>query len=61
MIFLILILSGCESKKYTIKIVNDNGEILSSVLVNEGDNIENVDDPIKDGYICRVVKRWGIL
>lgn len=51
MIFLILILSGCESKKYTIKIVNDNGEILSSVLVNEGDNIENVDDPIKDGYI----------
>lgn len=51
MIFLILIISGCESKKYTIKIVNDNGEILSSVLVNEGDNIENVDDPIKDGYI----------
>lgn len=51
MIFLILILSGCESKKYTIKIVNDNGEILSSVLVNEGDNIENVDDPVKDGYI----------
>lgn len=51
MIFLILILSGCGSKKYTIKIVNDNGEILSSVLVNEGDNIENVEDPVKDGYI----------
>lgn len=51
MIFLILIISGCESKKYTIKIVNDNGEILSSVLVNEGDNIENVEDPVKDGYI----------
>lgn len=46
-----LLLCGCEGKKYTIKIVNDNGEILSSVMVNEGDNIDNVKEPIKDGYI----------
>ena len=40
---MLLLLSGCASKKYTIKIVNNNGELLSSFEVASGGNINNID------------------
>ena len=46
LILIILLLSGCASRKYTIRIVNNNGELLSSFEVASGENINNIDDKI---------------
>lgn len=50
-ILLVMLLAGCKSKEYTVKIVNSNGELLSSVKVTKGNNITNIAKPEMDGYI----------
>ena len=49
-LIVLLLISGC-SKKYTVTIVNSNGELLDTITISKGDNLSNVDKPEKDGYI----------
>ena len=58
---MLLLLSGCASKKYTIKIVNNNGELLSSFEVASGGNINNIDEPSMDGYIFVSLLKDGLI
>ena len=50
-ILLILCLTGCTSKKYTITFDTDGGTLMDSVEVIKGETIENIDPPVKEGYL----------
>ena len=51
-IFLLLILlTGCKGKEYTVTFNTDGGSLLESVAVESGDTIENIIPPKKDGYV----------
>ena len=49
-IILILCLTSCKSKTYTVTFVDDSEE-LAKIEVKEGDNLVNIDTPTKEGYI----------
>jgi len=49
--YIILFLSGCESKKYTINFDSQGGTTIDSIEVLKGDTIKNVSPPQKEGYI----------
>ena len=61
LIIMLLLLSGCASSKYTIRIVNNNGELLSSFEVASGGNINNIDEPSMDGYIFVSLLKDGVI
>ena len=50
-LLLCLVLTGCTSKKYTITFDTLGGEFLESITLEEGETIENVTSPKKDGYL----------
>lgn len=52
-VLFIILLTGCKSRTYTIRVINDTGEVMSSVIINEGDTIgsKHILVPEKDGYI----------
>lgn len=52
-IFLIicLILTGCNEKTYTITFNTEGGNIMDSITIKEGDTIENITPPTKEGYL----------
>lgn len=49
----IILLTGCKDRTYTVRIINDTGEVMSSVIINEGDTIgsKHILVPEKEGYI----------
>lgn len=47
---IVLLLTSCKTKTYTVTFVDDNKE-LSNIVVKKGDNIEEIDVPEKEGYI----------
>lgn len=49
-IIIILLLTSCKNKMYTVTFVSDNN-VLASVEVNKGANIKDLNTPNKDGYI----------
>ena len=51
MLLLCLILTGCTTKTYTITFDTSGGELMQSIILEEGDTIENVSLPKKDGYL----------
>ena len=46
-----LMLTGCKEKTYTVTFDTDGGSILSSISVEEGQTIEGIDKPTKEGYL----------
>lgn len=40
-----------DNRKYTVKIVSQDGELLQEITVKKGENISKVLEPEKDGYI----------
>lgn len=52
-VLFIILLTGCKSRTYTIRVINDMGEVMSSVIINEGDTIgsKHILVPEKEGYI----------
>lgn len=50
-LLLCLTLTGCTSKTYTITFDTLGGEFLESITLEEGETIENVTSPKKDGYL----------
>ena len=49
-LLLLLLITGCKYKKYTVTFVDDNTE-LSSIIVKYGTNLANIGTPKKEGYI----------
>ena len=50
LILVLLCLSACSDKTYTVTFM-DNEEEINKIVVKEGDNIANVKKPTKDGYL----------
>lgn len=50
-ILLILILTGCKEKTYTVTFDTLGGNLLESIILNEGETLEDIENPVKDGYL----------
>lgn len=50
-VLLILLLTGCSNKTYTVNFDTNGGEIMESITVNKGDNIKDIKVPVKEGYL----------
>lgn len=50
-LLLLLILTGCKEKKYTVSFDTLGGNILESITLNEGETIEDISTPEKEGYL----------
>lgn len=50
-ILLCLIITGCGKKQYTITFDTQGGSAVNSVILNKGDTINDVENPIKEGYL----------
>lgn len=51
LLLLFLILTGCKEKTYTITFDTTGGNTMDAIIVKEGDSIENIDKPTKEGYL----------
>lgn len=53
LIFLLLIifLTGCKDKTYTIKFDTLGGSVMENITINEGDILEEITPPTKEGYL----------
>lgn len=50
-IIIVLLLTGCKSKTYSVTFINEDGTKLSSINIEKGKNIEDIELPEKEGYI----------
>lgn len=50
-LLLLLILTGCKEKTYTVTFDTQGGNTLENIVVNEGESIENIKSPEKEGYL----------
>ena len=50
-VLLLLVLTGCGDKTYTITFDTLGGSVIKSVILKEGDTIDDIDKPTKDGYL----------
>ena len=50
-LMLLLVLTGCKEKTYTVTFDTLGGNILESITLNKGDIIDNIEKPIKEGYL----------
>ena len=52
-IFLLLILSisGCSNKTYTVTFNTDGGSHIEDIHLSKGETLENIDLPTKEGYL----------
>ena len=50
-ILLALCLTGCKEKTYTITFNTDGGSIMESIEINKGETLENIETPVKEGYL----------
>ena len=48
---LILILTGCKEKTYTITFDTNGGTKMNSITIKEGENINDIEIPSKEGYL----------
>lgn len=50
-LLLIIFITGCKDKTYTIKFDTLGGSIMESIIVKEGDNLKELNPPTKEGYL----------
>lgn len=59
-LLLIVLLTGCKPKEYTVTFNTDGGSVLDSVTIESGKTIEHVIHPQKDGYIFVTWSKDGV-
>ena len=59
LIVILFLLTSCKQKTYTVTFVDDN-KTLSQITIKKNDNIKNIDDPKKEGYIFLNWQKNGI-
>jgi len=50
-LMLVLVLTGCKEKTFTVTFDTLGGSILDSVTLNKGETISNLTTPVKEGYL----------
>ena len=50
-LLIILTLTGCKEKTYTVSFDTLGGNVLESININQGETLKNIENPIKDGYL----------
>jgi len=50
-LILFLFLTGCKEKTYTITFDTTGGNLMDSLVINEGENLKDIESPTKDGYL----------
>lgn len=50
-ILLFILLTGCKEKTYTVTFDTNGGNVLESITLNEGESIDNIKEPQKEGYL----------
>lgn len=50
-LFILILLTGCKEKTYTITFNTDGGTVMESIKINKGDKIKNLEEPKKEGYL----------
>lgn len=50
-LLLLLVLTGCGEKKYTITFDTLGGSVINSVKLKKGDTISDIEEPTKEGYL----------
>ena len=50
LLVILLLLTSCKPKTYKVTLM-DNNEIIKTITVKKNDNIKNIDNPKKEGYI----------
>ena len=51
LLLLLIFITGCKEKTYTVTFDTTGGNIMDNVTITEGKNIENVNSPTKEGYL----------
>ena len=51
LLLLLIILTGCKEKTYTVTFDTQGGSIQENVVINKGDTIEDIAVPKKEGYL----------
>ena len=59
LIVIIFLLTSCKQKTYTVTFI-DNDKLISQITVKKNDNIKNIDNPEKEGYIFLNWQKNGI-
>ena len=59
-VLLLLFITGCHTKTYTVTFNTDGGTKLSNKDIKEGGNIKNIDLPTKEGYIFVSWEKDGV-
>lgn len=50
-LLLLIFITGCKEKTYTVTFDTTGGNIMDNVTITEGENIESVNSPTKEGYL----------
>ena len=50
-ILLILILTGCKNKTYTITFDTNGGNEMNNITLTEGSNLKKIEEPTREGYL----------
>ena len=50
-LLLLILLTGCKEKTYTITFNTNGGNVMESIKINKGKTIEDIEKPTKEGYL----------
>lgn len=50
-ILLIILLTGCSTKTYTVSFNTDGGTVMESIEISKGETIKDISVPEKEGYL----------
>ena len=59
-LLILILLTGCSTKTYTVSFNTEGGTIMDSIVVSKGDTLENITPPEKEGYLFVNWLRNGI-
>lgn len=50
-LLILILLTGCNTKTYTVSFNTDGGTMMDSVIVTKGEKLKNIIPPEKEGYL----------
>ena len=51
LVLLILLLTGCGTKTYTVTFNTNGGTPMQSITINQGETLKEIEAPEKEGYL----------
>ena len=59
LLVILLLLTSCKAKTYTVTLMDDD-KVISEITVKKNENIKNIADPKKEGYIFMNWQKNGL-